>query len=161
MKTDKVLGILVIIVFILLGGAYAQFVVQEQATAKNIRGLNRKVGDFDAILKKIGSQAKDNADIIKNIEDKATANDARSRDVASKLEEMDKDIQQLQNDVKEAIALKEVKVSAAPAVTPVAGSVQLAPAGGSTVSTEAQTAPADTVMPAAERSTVEGQALQP
>jgi septal ring factor EnvC (AmiA/AmiB activator) len=127
MKTDKVLGILVIIAFVLLGGVYAQFVVQDQATSKNIRMLKDKVDGFDAIFKKIESQARSNTDSIKNFEDKAAASDSQSRDIASKLEGMAKDIQQLQDDVKDAIASKEVKVSVAPVVIPVSEPVQPVP----------------------------------
>ncbi|MFH0941248.1 MAG: hypothetical protein V1840_05275 [Candidatus Omnitrophota bacterium] len=119
MKTDKVLGIFVIIAFVLLGGVYAQFVVQDQATVKNIRMIKDKVDGFDAIFKKIESQSRSNSDSIKNIDGKAAASDAQSRDIASKLEGMAKDIQQLQNEVRDIIASKEVKVSAAPVVTPV------------------------------------------
>lgn len=124
MKTDKVLGILVIIVFVLLGGVYAQFVVQEQATAKNVRMLKDRVDGFDVIIKKIESQARSNADSMKNIEGKAAASDAQNRDITSKIEEMSKDIQQLQDDVKDAIASKEVTVSVAPVVTPVSEPLQ-------------------------------------
>lgn len=155
MKTDKVLGILVIIAFVLLGGVYAQFVVQDQATAKNIRMLKDKVDGFDAIFKKIESQARGNADSIKNIEGKAAASDAQSRDIASKLEGMVKEIQQLQNDVKDAIASKEVKVSVAPVVSEPA---QPAPATEPTI---AQTIPIDAATPAAEQPEAAEQALQP
>ena len=148
MKTDKILGILVIIAFVLLGGVYAQFVVQDQAMVKNIRMLKDGVDGFDAILKKIESQARSNADSMKNIEGKAAASDAQSRDIASKLEGMAKDIQQLQNDVKDAIALKEVKVSVAPIATPVSEPVQPAPA---TEPTTDQAMPIDAATPAAEQ----------
>ncbi|MEK7849811.1 MAG: hypothetical protein AAB213_03200 [Candidatus Omnitrophota bacterium] len=158
MKTDKVLGILVIIVFVLLGGVYAQFVVQDQATVKNIRMIKDKVDGFDATFKKIESQARSNADSIKNIEGKAAASDAQSRDIASKLEGMAKDIQQLQNDVKDAIASKEVKVSVAPVAAPVSESVQPAPAIETTI---APTMPTDAATPTAEQPVEAEQSLQP
>ncbi|GEM_PF-6927218 len=114
MKTDKVLGILIILAFVLLGGVYAQFMAQDQATAKNIKAIKDKVDGFDGAIKKIESQAQSNADSIKDIVGKAGANDAQNKDIASKLEGMAKEIQQLQDDVKEVIALKEVKVSEVP-----------------------------------------------
>ena len=155
MKTDKVLGILVIIVFVLLGGVYAQFIVQDQATAKNIRMLKDKVDGFDSTLKKIETQARTNADIIKNIEGKSAASDAQNRDIASKLDSMAKDVQQLQNDVRDAIASKEVKVSAAPVVPEPA---QPAPAIEPTI---AETIPTDTGTPAVEKPVITEQVLQP
>jgi len=164
MKTDKLLGIFVIIAFVLLGGVYAQFVTQDQATVKNIRVLKDKVDGFDAIFKKIESQSRSNADSMKNIEGKAAASDAQSRDITSKLEGMAKDIQQLQNDVKDAIASKEVKVSVAPAATPVSEPAQSAPATEPTI---AQAIPTNAATPAAEQPAeasqpaAAGQALQP
>jgi len=155
MKTDKVLGILVIIVFVLLGGVYAQFIVQDQATAKNIRILKDKVDGFDATFKKIESQARSNTDSMKNIESKYAASDAQSRDIASKLEGMAKDVQQLQNDVKDAIASKEVKVSAAPVVSEPA---QPAPATEPTI---AETMPTDTATQVKEHLVITEQVLQP
>ncbi len=118
MKTNKVLGVFVIIAFVLLGLVYAQFMQQEQLTGKNVQVLSQKVDGFDGVLKKIESSAKSSMESVKNMEAKVTAGDSERKDLSAKIDNMSKDIQQLQNDVKTALAAKEVKVSAAPTPEP-------------------------------------------
>ena len=123
MKTDKFFGALIIILFVLLGLVYAQFLQQGQMAGKNIQLLEQKVDGFEFILKKINSEVKSHVETVKNIDAKVSASDIERKDLASKIETLSKEIQTLQEDVKNLKASKEVKVSVTPAPEPSSKSV--------------------------------------
>lgn len=126
MKADKISLVLVILAFVALGLAYVLLTQHDEAAVQTIESLRLKVDGFDVLLKKIETQVKTSAESVKNIESKIAFGDVGQKDMTSKLESINKDLEQLREEMKSVLAAKEVSVSAVPAaevsVLPPAGS---------------------------------------
>jgi len=104
MKSEKVLWVLIIVIVLSLGLLSANIVMQANTTGKNIQTLRDRVDGFQK-----GTFA---------LEGKINAGDTERKNIASKIEGLSKDIQELQGDVKSLKTAKETQVSVTPQPEP-------------------------------------------
>lgn len=121
MKSDRIILVLVVVIMLAsVVGSYFLFMQQDQLSGKkfetlkaDIDKLNTALSNADGTFKDFQAQARGYADSIKSLEDKMNAADAERKDIAGKVGELMKAVEDFKVSAKAAMAEPASPVAAA------------------------------------------------
>jgi hypothetical protein len=146
MKSVIVIWFFIVIIFVAAGLGFAYVFQQQQASSAGILAVEKKVGVFDAAIKKLEAQLKTDSENIKTIQNTLTSGDADKKGLSEKVDGLVRQIEEVK--VELALAMKAKEAIAIPPVVTL-------PATGTSDETVAQAvAPSVAPAPAVELGTI-------
>ncbi|MBI5874181.1 MAG: hypothetical protein HZB36_08640 [Candidatus Omnitrophica bacterium] len=124
MKAQNIILVLVVVFMLVsLGGTYMLFIKQGTVSVQKIDALKGDIDDLGVSLKKVDSQFKDleaqskgYTDSIKSLEDKVNAGDSERKDIAAKVTDLMKAVDEIKSVAKSTVEAKQAVVPAEPSV---------------------------------------------
>ena len=137
MKGEKLVLVLVIIAFVLIGVVYLQLSQQGQNAEKKVEGFGQKLSSFTGTFNKMDSQFKDVLAKVKSLEDSVNSSgsqrDSDKKDMISKIESLSSQIQEMKSGLGASAAIKVEKPATITENPPVTTPQNALVAGNTTV----------------------------
>lgn len=136
MKSVIVIWFFIVIIFVALGLGFAYVFQQQQVSNAGILAVEKKVGAFDAAIKKLETQLKADAENIKTVQNALTSGDADKKGLSDKVDGLARQIEEMKAELAEAVKAAEAVIASPPAVTlPATGTFDVTAAQAETPST--------------------------